>query len=108
MSKYRKEILIIIAQLFMFYVFPLMAKPIGAIGMVLSILAATFILALIMGTSGKGKIRYLYPVLTAILFIPSVFIYYDESALIHSIWYLAVSFVGVCIGALISWFCDRK
>ena len=108
MNKYRKEILIIIAQLFMFYVFPLMAEPIGAIGMVLSILAATFILALIMGTAGKGKIRYLYPVLTAILFIPSVFIYYNESALIHSIWYLAVSFVGVCIGALISRFCDRK
>ena len=35
--------------------------------------------------------------LVSVLFIPSVFIYYNDSALIHSIWYLVISSVGLLI-----------
>ena len=35
-------------------------------------------------------------------FIPSVFIYYNESALIHSVWYFVVSVVGTAIGTVIT------
>ena len=37
----------------------------------------------------------------AILFIPSIPIYYNESALVHSVWYLVVSSVGLLIGVII-------
>ena len=34
------------------------------------------------------------------LFIPSVFIYYNESALIHSLWYFISSGTGMIVGSI--------
>lgn len=108
MKKYWKEIAVLIAQLLMFYVFPLTAGPTDVIGMVFLIIVATFILATIMGSVSKKKAKYVYPLLVSVIFIPSVFIYYNESALIHTIWYLVISFVGLLIGALMRNFFSRK
>mgnify|MGYP002264439575 CR=1 FL=1 len=92
----------------MFYVFPLTAGPTDAMGMVFLIIVATFVLAIIMGSVSKKKAKYVYPLLVSVLFIPSVFIYYNDSALIHSIWYLVISSVGLLIGALMQYFFSRK
>lgn len=100
MKKYIKEIIILLIQLFMFYIFPLFAGPTDAMGMVFIIIVTTFILSIILGTISKSNLKYLYPIITSIIFIPSVFIYYNESALIHSIWYLIDSFVGIIIGLI--------
>ena len=43
-----------------------------------------------------------------ILFIPSVFIYYNESALIHSVWYLVISSIGLLVGTIIYKIIHRK
>lgn len=101
MKKYLKEIIILLFQLFMFYIFPLFAGPTDAMGMVLIIIMVTFILSLIIGSISNSKLKYLYPILTSIIFIPSIFIYYNESALIHSLWYLFVSTIGLIIGIII-------
>lgn len=77
-------------------------------GMVFLIIVATFVLAIIMGSVSKKKAKYVYPLLVPVLFIPSVFIYYNESALIHSIWYLVISSVGLLIGVLMQYFFSRK
>lgn len=98
MKKYIKEIIIIIIQLFMFYIFPLSAGTTDGIGMVMLIILATFILSTIMGTIAKEKIKYLYPIIVAIAFIPSIFVFYNESASIHSIWYLVIATIGMLIG----------
>ena len=95
-----KEIIILIIQLFMFYIFPLFAGPTDAIGMVFIIIITTFILSTIIGVISNKKIKYLYPLAIAILFIPSIFIYYNESALIHSLWYLLVSTLGLTIAII--------
>lgn len=84
----------------MFYLFPLAAKKIGPIGMVLAIVAATFVLGLMMGHTA-GFIRFLYPVLAAALFVPSVFLYYNKSALVQAVWYLVIAFAGVVCGTLL-------
>ena len=102
MKKYLKEIIIFLLQLFMFYIFPLFAGPTDAMGMVLLIIITTFILSILIGILSKEKIKYLYSIIIAILFIPSVFIYYNESALIHSIWYLIIATIGLIIGILIN------
>lgn len=102
MKKYLKEIIILLIQLYMFYIFPLFAGPTDTMGMVFLIIASTFILSLILGIISKNKLKYLYPVITSLVFIPSIFIYYNESALIHSIWYLIDSFIGLIIGLIIS------
>ena len=93
---------IIYNSIIVFYLFPLFAKQIDAIGMVLFLITATFVLSALMGIISTNKIKYFYPLITAILFIPSVFIYYNESALIHSVWYFVVSVVGTAIGTVIT------
>jgi len=102
MKKYLKEIIILIIQLFMFYIFPLFAGPTDAMGMVFIILVTTLILSIILGIISNKKTKYLYPVIASIVFIPSIPIYYNESALIHSIWYLVDSSIGIFLGFIIS------
>lgn len=101
MKKFIKEIIILIIQLFMFYIFPLFAGPTDAMGMVFLIWLSTIILGLLVVIISTNKIKYLYPVVIAILFIPSIFIYYNESAFIHSLWYLVSSSIGMLIGSII-------
>ena len=101
MRLYIKEIIVMLFQLFMFYIFPLFADPTDAIGMIVLIILATFLFSIVLGLISDKKMKYLYPIITAILFVPSVFIYYNETALIHSVWYLVVSSVGMLIGAIL-------
>ena len=102
MKKYLKEIIIFLLQLFMFYIFPVFAGPTDTMGMVLLIILVTLLLAAILGTISNNKIKYCYPILVALLFIPSIWIYYNESALIHSVWYLVISALGLLIGMAIN------
>ena len=108
MRLYIKEIIVMLLQLFMFYVFPLFAGPTDAIGMVVLIILATFLFSIVLGLISDKKMKYVYPVITAIVFVPSVFIYYNETAMIHSMWYLVVSSVGMIIGAILRKLIIRK
>ena len=100
MKKYLKEIIITLIQIFMFYIFPLFAGPTDAMGMVFLIILTTFILSLILGIISKQKYKYLYPIIVALIFLPSIFIYYNSSASIHSVWYLIDSSFGLIIGVI--------
>ena len=101
MKKYLKEIIILAIQIIMFYLFPLTAGPTDIMGLVIILLFITLLLSIILTAISNNKIKYLYPIIVAIIFIPSVFIYYNESALIHSVWYLVVSIIGTIIGHII-------
>lgn len=98
MKRFIKEIVVVVLQIFVFYLVPLLSVFSNGLDMVLSLVLDTFTLSMIMGSFSREKIKYLYPIVCAILFIPSIFIYYDVSALIHSFWYLIVSFLGLVIG----------
>lgn len=102
MKKYIKEIIIYILQLFMFYIFPFFGGPTDAMGVVVVIILSTFALSLIMGAFSDNKIKYLYPIAASVFFIPTVMIHYNGSALIHAVWYLVISAVGIAIGSLIN------
>ena len=108
MKKYIKELIILVLQLFMFYIFPLFAGPTYVIGMVVLIIASTALLSLVLGIISKEGTKFAYPLVVSILFIPSVFIYYNETALVHAVWYLVVSGVGLGIGSLIRLLFCRK
>lgn len=101
MKKYIKEIIILIIQLFMFYIFPLFASPTDMMAMVVLILLSTFILSIIIGAISREKISCFYPLIISILFIPSVFIHYNESALVHAVWYFVDSLIGMILGLII-------
>ena len=101
MRKYLKEIVILLIQLMLLYVFPLFAGPTDVIGMVVLMLAATFVLSILIAIISNTVIKYYYPGIVAIVFMPSIFIYYNSSAFIHSTWYLIVSSIGVFVGIII-------
>lgn len=101
MKNYIKELVILVLQLLMFYIFPLFAGPTDAMGMVFLILVATLVLSILLGCTSRNKIKYLYPAAAAILFLPSVLIYYNKSALIHALWYLVISAIGMLVGSII-------
>ncbi len=101
MKKYIKEIIICILQLFMFYIFPFFGGPTDAMGVVFVIILATLALSLLMGVFSDNNAKYLYPAAASVVFIPTVMLHYNESALIHSVWYLVISAVGVAVGSLI-------
>lgn len=102
MKRYVKELLLFLCQLLAFYALPLFVKVVGPMGFVLLIISATLLLSALTGLMSKSKIKFLYPIATAITFLPSVFIYYNESALIHSVWYLVVSSVGLFVGTVVN------
>lgn len=102
MKKYLKEIIILLIQLFMFYIFPLFAGPTDIMGMVILIILVTFVLSLVINIISKEKIKYLYPLVVSIIFIPTIPIYYNESALIHTLWYLIDSTLGTLLGIFIN------
>ena len=101
MKKYWKELTALVLQLFMFYIFPLFAGPTDAMGMVFLILFSAILLGFLLGVFSKGWVKFLYPIVIAVLFVPSVPIYYNESALIHALWYLVVSAAGMAVGSLL-------
>jgi len=102
MKKYLKELINILIQLLIFYILPLFAGPTDIMGMIILIILSVFILSIILGIISKNKIKFLYPIIISILFIPSVFIYYNESALTHSIWYLVISTIGIMFGTIVN------
>ena len=59
MKKYLKEIITILIQILIFYIFPLFAGPTDAMGMVVLMLLATLVLSLILTIISKEKIKYL-------------------------------------------------
>ena len=101
LSRYVKEIVVLLVQLIMFYMFPLSAGPTDVMGMVVIIIISVFILSIVIGSISNSKLKYFYPVIISILFIPSIFIYYNDSALVHALWYLIISYIGLGIGLII-------
>jgi hypothetical protein len=101
MKKVLKKIAVWLPQLTVFYILPLFAGPTDIMGLVLVMLFSTFVLSLVCGVFVKKKRKVFYPVITAILFLPSVFLYYNESALVHALWYLTIACIGIVIGTML-------
>ena len=109
MKRYLKEIIILTLQVLMFYILPLFAGPTDMMGLVFLLILFTCLSSIAMGAVSNSKIKYLYPPVISVAFIPSVFIYYNSSALIHAVWYLVVSIVGLLVGVGVNFiFCKMK
>lgn len=107
MKYYRKELTLLLIQFLMFYLFPLTAGPTDMMGMVIVLLFSTLILSILIGILSRQKIKYAFPPVTALIFLPSVFIHYNITALPHCMWYLVVSLIGLFIGCVIRVFIKK-
>lgn len=95
----RKWFVAIAIQLLILYVPPLLASADEIIGMVLWMLIATGLLSSVLGIATAERTKYLYPFAAALAFVPAVFIFYNDSALVHILWYYCASMIGILIGA---------
>ena len=98
MKRYRIECILLGLQICLFYIFPLSAGPTDAMGMVFLIIVGTFLIACFLGMLSRLKWKWAWPVLAALLFLPTVPIYYNATAAVHAIWYLVISGVGLIFG----------
>ena len=101
MKEYFKEIIILLCQIFMFYIFPMMAGPTDMMGLVALLIFSTFILSLLLVIISDKKVKYSYPVIVSILFGPTILIYYNSSAIVHIVWYFVTSLIGLITGEII-------
>ena len=112
MKTYAAELVLLLAQLLVFYVCPLAAGPTDVMGMVFLMLVATLVLSLILGWISAHWNKLLWPFAVAAAFIPSVWIWYNISAMIHAVWYMVLSAAGVLIGSCLRklsfWMKERK
>ena len=100
MKRYLAEIVILLLQTAVFYLIPLFGMD-DPMGLVLLMLILTILLSALLGGFSRLHVKFLYPFLIALLFLPSVWLFYNDSALIHALWYFVVSFAGLGVGVAV-------
>ncbi len=98
MNKLKKGLIFLIIQLVIFYVLPLFAGPTDIMGLVFIQFATTFILAFIVGLFTKSDLKFIFPVVATVSFIPAIMIYYNYTAYIYLVYYAVSTVVGVALG----------
>lgn len=99
LTKLKTNILFYIFIILEFYILPLAITDTGS-GMFFLLLVfpiLTFIAAIIYGL--KNGFRFYFPLFAVLLFVPSIFIYYNSSAAIYVVGYGVAALIGVLIGA---------
>ena len=96
---YTKNSLLIHSTILMivFYLLPLLFKG-GIVFLFLINPLAVFLSSVICG--GNNKLVFSIVFITALLFLPTIFIFYNESAWIYVVFYVVVSFVGCFVGLI--------
>ena len=102
MKKYLKEVLITIVQLLVFCLIPLTGSDTDMFGVLVLMLLLTCFISIVCAISIKNKkYQYCFPLITALLFIPAIYIYYNDSAFIWSFIYFISSSIGIIIGKVV-------
>lgn len=97
-AKLKKGLVFFALQLIIFYILPLFAGPTDTMGLVIIQFAATFVLSFIVGVFSISDIKFVYPVVTTVSFIPVITIYMNSTAYIYLAFYAVITVVGVLLG----------
>ena len=99
MKRHTREWIIVILQGAMFWIGPCLAGPTEVMAIVLLMLLGTVALAFALGLICGDRRKYMYPIVPALLFLPTVPVYYNESALVHALWHMAAAAAGLMVGS---------
>lgn len=104
MLKIRKELWIMIIQFIVFLGSQIIAKlsgdMYGSLFVVLIIYPISVLILSIAISWRKGKLKYLYPIYVAIIFLPIVYIFLNNSAYVYSLVFAGISAFGIMIGVI--------
>ncbi len=83
-----------------FYLLPLLIQNTGIamFVMLIGIPLVCFLVALVYGI--KNGLNWLYPFMVAILFIPTIFIFYNYTAWVYIVGYGVIALIGNFVGKL--------
>lgn len=102
MLKIRKELWIMIIQFIVFLGAQVIAKlsgeMYGSLFVVLIIYPISVLILSIAISWRKGKLKYLYPIYVAIIFLLMAYIFLNSSAYIYSVIFAGISVFGMLIG----------
>ena len=81
-----------------FYLLPILIKDTGAAMLLLLVVMplTAFVTAVVCGL--RNGFNILLPVAAVVLFIPTIFIYYNSSAWVYAVFYMAVVLAGNGVG----------
>ena len=98
MDKIKKNWIYYLIIFIAFYLVPILIKDTGSGMFILLIVIPliTLIISIIYGL--RNTFDFFYPVLIAILFIPTLFIYYNTSAWVYVIAYSMIALIGELLG----------
>lgn len=99
MIKMKKLLPYVVVNLLIFYVLPILIRDTSSGMLILMIIIPliTFGTSLLYGLNKSFGWRY--PLLVMGIFLPSIFLYYNESALVYTLIYGGLSLLGSFIGS---------
>ncbi len=102
MNKKNATITYLIGNMIVFYLFPLFIQDTTSAMMVLlvAIPLSCFMISYFYGS--KHGFVWFYFIAVAVLFIPTIYIFYNETAWIYTIIYGVIALVGNLIGKIVS------
>lgn len=102
MEKFRKIIPYLLINLGLFYILPNLIKDTGSAMVILLGLVPLACFLTSLAYSYKNIFTWLYTILVMLIFVPSIFIFYNESAWVYVIIYGIISLLGSFVGDKIS------
>lgn len=98
MDKFKRMLWYLLICVAAFYVLPLLGKDTGSFMLILlmAIPLICFVASLFYGV--KNGFNFIFSLIIGVLFIPTIFIYYNSSAWVYIIAYAIISMVGNLIG----------
>lgn len=91
----------LVVTLMDFYLLPLLIKDTGSAMMMLLVVVPLICFVCSMLYGAKNSFHWLYAMNVAILFIPTIFIFYNSSAWVYIVGYSLIAFIGNVIGMII-------
>ena len=98
MNKLKKGLIFVLLQAIIFYILPLFAGPTDIMGLVFLQFGLTFVLSLLVGVLSKGNMKFVFPVIATVGFVPAVTVFYNYTAYIYLLFYAIITVGGVALG----------
>lgn len=101
MKEFKKMITYFLASAASFYLFPLLGNSTGSFMIILLVIIPLTSLSISFIYGFKNGWNLFFPLVTGILFIPAIFIYFNSTAWVYIVGYSIISTAGVFAGKTI-------
>ncbi|WP_195282132.1 hypothetical protein [Harryflintia acetispora] len=100
MDTVKKMLPFLLAMAIDFYILPLLIRDTGSAMLLMLVVIPLLCFACAAAYGGRHGFHPLFALAVAVLFVPSIFLYYNPSAWMYSVGYGIVSLLGNALGSL--------